>query len=210
MNSNKQVLCATFKSYLKNDKREEAKALVNRDNATFEYNAVNFVWLTCYLGCGDDPDLITHLVEMGAPLLLTNNGDFTCLSAATFKKKPKIVRKLLDLGVDPDTKNASNDTTLDRCGMWDVSLEVQKSVLHIIDAGASVSRYKHANWVIALWDRRLRVRSQAVAILGLQQCGSRVIGFNGKDVLRVIGRAVWGERSNPLFTDGEIQQFRFG
>lgn len=189
-----------FSLALQTRKYEKAKALVSNNIKciTHERHQVNFMWMACRLSATDCPDLVTHLVSLDAPLLLKVQGGHTCLSIAAILGKHRMVRKLLDFGVDPDTISGNDRTTLDEMINRDRTKPgLQRCVMHVIDAGAKKFD-RTENWVLKLRDHRLGMRTCVITLLGLQRCGSSVLGHNGRDVLRLIGRVVWSNRFNFL------------
>lgn len=182
-----------FGDLLSMRKHVAAKALITFENATAEQLAVNFVWLLCKYG-DDDPDMLVYLVDKGCPFILKKQGDHTCLSIAAKKGKHKIVKKLLDLGVDANEKNHYGCTSL-QC-IEKNNEGTRLCAMHLLDAGAAAAPNTIiAQWISDLANQRKATHTLVILLLGLQKCCSTVLAHNGKDVLRMIARVIWSHRS---------------
>lgn len=153
-----------------------------------------FVEHFCYRGVDDDPTILHLLFKNGAVLSLGNEKREHPVFEAARKGKTKILRALLDHGVDVNMLNNVGETILDvsqgwtSCVIWDAG-------------GKNMCRY----WVGSAWEVNLRkfeniraqLRMAAICILGLARANSSVLGpHNGCDVLRMIARCVWSTRAH--------------
>lgn len=66
----------------------------------------------------------------------------------------------------------------------------------LLDVGARYVREPPEDWAQTFLAQREQSRMNAVLILGFKQCGSKVLGANGRDVLRMIGRCIWSIRGH--------------
>lgn len=153
----------------------------------------------------DDPDIIHYFVHCGAPIR-----DVPCeekawlhpIHYAAINNKPKFARALLDHGAEVNMpSNEVGCTAL----FWAIRHQSWTCAKVLIDAGAlyydfqivasCVNGAKPLDQFIVT---REQTRSVAIVVLGLHSCGSgTVIGsHNGKDVLRMIARCVWGTRGH--------------
>lgn len=112
---------------LASDDVDKAIMMVTHLNADYvDTDGDGLVAIFCWRGGPDDPDLLMKLIAKGAPLLSTG---FGALHLAVCRDKPKLVRKLIDLGL-----NIVQLNKVDRRPMSYVkSLKVAKI---LVDAGA--------------------------------------------------------------------------
>lgn len=149
------------------------------------------VWHICYYQTNDDTDLLRHALSLGAPLVQCGSGYWSALHNVTRKNQPKKARMLIDFGMDPNI-TIRNETPL----QWTCNKLCMKVLL---DAGANPTRPKGSieiqTWIYDFLESRQQKREVAIAVLGLKQCESHIIGrFNGVNVLQLIARCIWATR----------------
>lgn len=176
-----------------NRQMDLVKPFITKENATYydAEGAINLIWL-----CGaprynkDDPELVQHFADLGAPVILPNTGKSfysTCLSVTAIWEKPKTLRKILDLGHPVNAENSCGETALDQL----VSLYHGRiSALILLDAGGRCVKTEMPRWLKTFQTFRESVRSSAISTMGALQRRKRV----GKDVARIIGRSIWALR----------------
>lgn len=136
-------------------------------------------------------DCCAMLIDAGAPLESTFQGKFTPLycALAGFVSKEAIASSCGDVAV-----KAARDT-----------------VILLMSRGAKLSNVHAApcfreipSWVVAL-DLTLKAsQASARAILELHRRQSRVIGSNGRDVLRLVATVVWMSRGDDVWLRGGV------
>lgn len=179
---------------------EELKKFVNATNV----NCVNFVGVGIVLFLSehgpDDPSLLDYVISIGAKICTSDRKHSSCflpLHVATFKGKPKIVRKLLDYGISPNQQDCFGDVPLNVAIRYDdkCPTNVQLCAKVLIDAGANIPTWNHeSSWIHEFVATRENARGACIAVLGMNKTKGPVVGCNGKDVLRMIGRCLWGTR----------------
>ena len=184
-----------FEEYLSDDNVDAAKSIVTPANAQARRarDGYGVVFYLCWYG-PNDPGLLHHFVKLGATLEL--DSAFirdSPLHAAAFRGNYKQMRALLDLGVPVDIFCSYNYTPL----YYSLGYQKRKCTRLLLDAGAKLGCAKQdlvPNWVYDFVTKREQTRTFSVIILGLLRCNSKVTGQNGKDILRIVARCLWGLR----------------
>lgn len=162
---------------------------------------------------GDDDDenvvLLNHFVELGASLEMHTKKCRTPLHTAATLGKFKMTQELLRLGADVNKCDEDNHTplyfTLITISAYheDKKSNVKKCATILIDAGAHLKlvngnhQYWIPQWAIDFDIQRREIRHLCIVVLGLKTCHSLLIGCeNGKDVLRIISKCIWGMRGH--------------
>jgi hypothetical protein len=136
----------------------------------------------------DDPELLQYFIQMGATLEFDN-----VLHLAAANNKPRILRALLDAGLDADKLNCSEETALNLSLFY----ENYQCARILIDAGADVSMVNPDLYFKKIWANefnlaRYRARAASVAVLCVPHA-SRTVRAR-RDVFRIIARCVWSTR----------------
>lgn len=167
------------------------KSSINHENVNHsdeEYMRGSVLWHLCYFG-PDDPELLRYFVGLGVHIPIDT------IHAAAKYDRPKLVRELINLGSDVNAlETHSSQTPLEKALVYRAS----DTPRVLLDAGAQwkefLARNSDTNWSAWLAARE-QFRTCSLAVLGLQRCGSRVIGCrNGVDVLRIVARCIWSLR----------------
>lgn len=112
----------------------------------------------------------------------------------------KCVRLFIDHGYPVDTINAYGETPL-FCALYN---SAYACAVVLLDAGAkpgmrNVKGTQIPKWAHRFVAARINARAAAIAVLCLTRVGSRVVGNNGRDVLRIIARCVWSTRFDDKY-----------
>lgn len=165
-----------------------AKKIVTKKNAETHFPGRHCV-LTylCFLG-PDDPQLLHHCVQSGASVM-THVGDKTPLHFAATNGKHALVRALLDLGASVNQQTmVGKQTALDLT-------DDDKCIKTLLEAGGKFSQPCNKYWWTLFFSQtREASRVESIIVLGLKHCGSKTIGNNNRDVLRMVARCVWARR----------------
>lgn len=137
----------------------------------------------------DHPELLLFALSLGATMKLDK-----LLSLVATKEKPNMIRYLLDMCCgETETATATSPLLI---AAWP-----NRFCLKILlDAGANPQRImivfrSTKTWITGFLQARDQTRCVAIAVLGLKQCRSHVIGrHNGVDILLVVARCIWATR----------------
>lgn len=154
----------------------------------------------------DDVEILRYFVGIGASLEPEDEESFLhCVSS--FRDKHRLANELINMGISPNIKHGgtdSNHTPL-FCAIFN---DKRKTIKLLLDRGAKFDEVlKHAlklkisPWLEEFLKNRENIRSNSLVILGLKTANSTVLGDNGKDVLQIIARCVWGMRGDVTSDD---------
>lgn len=183
-----------------------ALQLVTRKNANTcsRIGGHGVLALLCCYG-PDDPDLLRHFIELGAPIYVSNATSSRPVSAlhhAALRGLHRILRVLLNLGdaTLTDMPDWANRTPLYMALQTSRGYKHQKKnrdlcALLLLDAGAKVpptEDFEVPLWVYEFLDMREKLRSGCVALVGVVLKSRE--HKNKKDVMRIIARCLWATR----------------
>ena len=158
----------------------------------------------CY-GNVDDPSILDMLMEKGARFYLEWVDFLHTPNLLEAVGNPKLLRKLLDFGSNPNSQNKDGSASLTHARTMYVLYanspykyaraisSLISSMKVLVDAGGKLNEY-FPKCILDFEANRLRIRSTSIAILGSIKTNSKVIGENGKDVLKIIARCLWSLR----------------
>lgn len=185
-----------------------AKMVTTRNVNCRSHLNFGVVLLLCRFG-PDDPELLRHFAYLGASLEMVKRSS-TSLHWATTHNKPKLVRALLDLGANVNTRNSWGLSALQWCRQDD-----QTCSILLLDAGAEIPFCPAMHKYQCFMTTREKARSASIAILCLHRLFSKSMTTRKKarsasvailhrrhqqlfsktkDVLRVVARCVWSTR----------------
>lgn len=147
-------------------------------------NAFDLLEVVCQQGHDDDFSLIGYFLAMGACRM--NNA----LHSAASYDKPKMLRALLDAGINVNRLGRSGKTAFHFAMVWNC----RQCIKVLIDAGATPP-VDAEEWITEYIDERSTMRSSCIVMMALNRCRSAYSGAN-KDVLRMIARCVWSARGH--------------
>lgn len=190
-----------FSLLLKQGRFEEAIECVTTENANDSQYSTGRGALELFVLYGPDgPNGVAMLHRLLSKGVKLNH--VAPLYYAATRKKVGLVRALLDLrapiGCD------AIDWAVFRTGFGTGFEEDRRNLSHIcakmlIDAGAKCTVR------IPFYESRLLARKAAIAILSLQ---TQKLGGGAKDVLRIIGRCVWGTRGHNGWDMLQLQLYQ--
>lgn len=196
-----------FGQLLENKDINSAKKLVTAKNVRARNPAGwGIVVHVCWFGPDTDEglDLLHYVLNLGASLDLKAEGKrWSPLHSAAWHGKPKLARELVRLGLPVDIKNTNSETPL--CLALANNQNIVAKVL--LDCGANLELIRKDEPFfkkeIPLWFNtfvltRNERRQASIAILGLLRCNSEVLKPNGKDILQIIAKSVWGTRGHEV------------
>lgn len=183
-------LCTCFEDV------DAVKTLVTPENVNSrDADGCGVVWMLCWCGGWEkngDADLLRYFVELGASLEFDDSKRDpnvpSPLYFAASRNKARLVRLLLDFGTP--LHYTYTHPPLDGA----IYSNARDAARVLIDMGARTEKYQ-LRWVTQFVEARIQTRQVAIIILGSQQVKSKVPGRgNGKNVLWLIARCVWGSR----------------
>lgn len=164
------------------------KNLITKENVTTVFGGHCVLTYVCWYG-PDDPDILLYCVGLGASVQ-RHVGNKAPIHFAAQSGKCKLVRTLIDLGVSVNQETQTGSTVLDF-----TLLRSNRCTELVLDAGGvQTSVVNLPQWAKNFINQRKQHRTNALILIGLKQCRSKTIGFNGKDVMRVIARCIWSMR----------------
>jgi hypothetical protein len=168
-----------FVRYLILGQFDAAKASINPNEEAIDYCEMFITYGP------DDPDLLQQIVNLGAKL------DVRCVTAAAYRSKYQIAKKLLREGFPANIFRGGSAV--------DYASESNMLLLLIDYTGKSMYNIpKKMELLDNLRTYRESLRSCAIAMIGVITRRSPLRGERGiGDVTRMIGRAIWESRGIP-------------
>lgn len=197
-----------YEYYLNRNFREIEKYVTKENvNLTHKNGHTLISWLCSLTQFETDEDIefLDFLIKMGAqPKTYKDPSQrWTLLHWCAYKGKPKLMRKLIDLGEYINEINKFCCVPLQDC-LYDAR---DKCAKILVDAGANIDFLRSDDGFggVKRLERTLvnficireTMRDAAVQILGLSKCKSKVLGNYNNNVLQIIGKCIWGFRGRP-------------
>lgn len=156
-----------------------------------DLRGVGILSYLCSSDYADDPDLLEYFIKLGASLELDLNAERRGpLHYSADRKKHRTIRKLLEVGTPVNILDGFKITPF-YCAISCFNNE--KCICILWEAGGRDIEEEPV-WCGSFEEKRKNTRETSVIILGLLHCKSKIVGKNGKDVLRIISRVNWSLR----------------
>lgn len=198
----------TFIFFLQENRVDEIKSLITPLNAKAQTPTCEGITTQLCRYGADEPELLRHFIMCGAPME-PDDTMMGLLHICALHAKPLLLREIINIrgGASIDDLESK-----DRFGrdVYDLALlffndedkpfeERVACIKELIEVNGKVPpKWKSCKWVNEFAAARVATRSAAIAILGLIRCSSATLQRtqNGKDVLILIARCIWGTRGH--------------